>query len=493
MEKRSGSAAPPAPASDTPGAGFLTTPRKALFSTVTLGLGGIEYIVAVFLLKYYSDYTGLAIEWAGLALLLGKIFDAVSDPVMGYVSDHYKTPWGRRRPWFVVGVFPLTISFIGMFSADPFWSQTQLFFWLLGSNILFWVGTTMVMVPHAAFASEMTETHHERISVMGWREGFLASGLITGGFAMFVLLERAEEGAAAAATAAGLTGEAVAEAVRLARGEAHGDITLWFGLLTLVLGLVSFLGTREEGGHRAPPRETLFADFGDTFRSKPFRWLTTAWVIGQIADGLTASLALFALEEWWGFAAPHPRFILIGYMAMATFSIPLWMRVARHFDKAHTYAVCTFMAAVGLLGMLLIPTIGLWWAYVAFYFAGFSLGGRMVAGMALVPDVIDDDEVRTRTRKDGAYFGMISLLRKLSRSLSMGLSGVGLGFFGYASGVLEQSPEAIRGIQIMFCVLPAIACTISALLLLRFPISRRRHEEIQKALRERYTTAKRLQ
>jgi GPH family glycoside/pentoside/hexuronide:cation symporter len=178
---------------------------------------------------------------------------------------------------------------------------------------------------------------------------------------------------------------------------------------------------------------------------------------------------------------------------MATVSIPLWMRVARHFDKAHTYSACTFMAAVGLLGMLLIPTIGLWWAYVAFYFAGFSLGGRMVAGMALVPDVIDDDEVRTRTRKDGAYFGMISLLRKLSRSLSMGLSGVGLGFFGYASGVLEQSPEAIRGIQIMFCVLPAIACTISALLLLRFPISRRRHEEIQKALRERYTTAKPLQ
>jgi GPH family glycoside/pentoside/hexuronide:cation symporter len=81
---------------------------------------------------------------------------------------------------------------------------------------------------------------------------------------------------------------------------------------------------------------------------------------------------------------------------------------------------------------------------------------------------------------------MISLLRKLSRSLSMGLSGVGLGFFGYASGVLEQSPEAIQGIRIMFCVVPAIACTISAFLLLGFPISRKRHEEIQRTLRERY-------
>jgi Na+/melibiose symporter-like transporter len=164
----------------------------------------------------------------------------------------------------------------------------------------------------------------------------------------------------------------------------------------------------------------------------------------------------------------------------------LWVRIARHFDKAHTLAACTSMAMVALLGMLLVPTIGLWWAYVTLYFAGFSLGGRMVAGMAIVPDIIDDDEVRTRTRKDGAYFGMISLLRKLSRSLAIGLSGVGLGYFGYASGVLEQSPEAIQGIKVMFCVVPAIACAITALLLLRFPIDRKRHAEIQKALRERY-------
>ena len=106
------------------------------------------------------------------------------------LSDHYKTPWGRRRPWFFVGALPLAVSFIAMFSADPAWSQTQLFFWLLATNILFWVGTTTVIVPHAAFASEMTETHQERISVMGWREGFLASGLITGGFAMFVTSDR---------------------------------------------------------------------------------------------------------------------------------------------------------------------------------------------------------------------------------------------------------------------------------------------------------------
>ena len=487
MQERARLAEPPPSPADPLGAASLTPVRKALYSTVNLGVGGIEYIVAVFLLKYYTDHTGLDAGLAGLALLLAKVFDAVSDPVMGYVSDHTKTRWGRRRPWFLVGAIPLSISFIGMFSANPDWSELQLFLWLLATSILFWTGTTVVMVPHAAFASEMTRTHQERISIMGWREGFMAIGLLVGGFLMFVLLEGAVEDATAFASAEALTGTAVAEAVRLARGEAHGTITTWLGLCVCALAIVTFLGTRERAGPYTPPRDTLFGDFADTFRSKPFLLYTFALVIGQIGDGLTASLALFALEEWWGFEAPHPRFILIGYMAMAMLSIPLWMRIAGHFDKAQTFAACTFMATAALVGMLAVPAIGLWWAYAMLYLAGFGLGGRMVVAMAIVPDIIDDDELRTHTRKDGAYFGMISLLRKLSRSLAMGISGIGLGFFGYASGVSEQSPEAIRGIRLMFCIVPAIASGICGVMLLWFPINRAKHAATLEALAERHT------
>ena len=464
----------------------LTATRKALYSTINLGVGGVEFIVAVFLLKYYTDYTGLDAGLAGLALLLAKIFDALSDPVMGYISDHTRSRWGRRRPWFLVGVMPLSLSFIGLFSADPGWSEMQLFLWLLAMNVLFWSGTTVVMVPHAALASELTRTHQERISVMGWREGFMTLGLLVGGLVMFVLLERAVESATAVARAEGLTGSAIAEAARLARGEAHGTITTWFGLCVCTLGIVTFLGTRERAGRYTPPRDTLFGDFTDTFRSRPFLLYTFALVIGQLGDGMTASLALYTLEEWWGFDAPHPRFILLGYMTMAMLSIPWWMRIATHFDKAQTFATCTFMATAALLGMLLVPMIGLWWAYAMLYFAGLSLGGRMVVAMAIVPDIVDDDELRTHTRKDGAYFGMISLLRKLSRSLAMGLSGVGLAFFGYTSGVAEQSPEAVAGIRIMFCIVPAIASGLCAVILLRFPITRETHAATLDTLAERH-------
>jgi len=146
----------------------------------------------------------------------------------------------------------------------------------------------MVLVPHAAFASEMTETHAERISVMGWREGFMTVGLLAGGTVMFFLLENAVDRASAAALASGLGGDAVAEVARVARGEAHTTITTWIGVYVAAAAIVTFLGTRERSRHRSPPRDTLFGDFTDTLRSRPFRLFTFALVIGQIADGLTA-------------------------------------------------------------------------------------------------------------------------------------------------------------------------------------------------------------
>ncbi len=463
----------------------MTALRRALYASASLGIGSLDYIVAVFLLKYYTNYTGLDVVWAGVALLVGKAFDAVSDPVMGFVSDRTRSRWGRRRPWFLLGSLPLAISMIGMFSARPEWSQAQLFAWLLVTNILYWVGCTMVEVPHAAYGSEITSTHQERISLMGWRQGFATLGLLLGGVLMFTVLEHAVDAASAEATAKGLSGEAVAEIARIARGEAHGQVSIWLAAYIAVVTVTAFLGTRERTGVHPPPRDTLFGDFGDALRSRPFRIYALAFIVGQIADGLTATLALYTIEEWWGLGDPHPKFILLGYMAMAALSIPVWMRVAMHFEKGPMLATGTFMGAIGLLAMLFVPYIGLWWAYASFYFAGVGLGVRTVMAMAIVPDIVDDDEVRTRTRKDGAYFGVLSLLRKLARSLAIGLSGIGLGFFGYVSGAVQQSAGAQRGIIIMFCAIPIAFSTGAAILFLLFPITRARHEETLAELQRR--------
>ena len=163
---------------------------------------------------------------------------------------------------------------------------------------------------------------------------------------MFTMLEQAVDAATADATARGLSGEAVAEIARIARGEAHGQISAFLAVYVVVTTVIAFLGTRERRGAHAPPRDTLFGDFGDALRSRPFRIYALAFIVGQIADGLTATLALYTIEEWWGLGDPHSKFILLGYMAMAVLSIPVWMRVAVHFEKGRMLATGTFMGWV---------------------------------------------------------------------------------------------------------------------------------------------------
>jgi Na+/melibiose symporter-like transporter len=143
------------------------------------------------------------------------------------------------------------------------------------------------------------------------------------------------------------------------------------------------------------------------------------------------------------------------------------------------------MGSIALIAMLFVPQIGLWWAYASFYFAGVGLGVRTVMAMAIVPDIVDDDEMRTHTRKDGAYFGVLSLLRKLARSLAIGLSGIGLGFFGYVSGAVQQNADVQRGIIIMFCAVPIVFSVGAAILFLLFPITRARHEKTLAELERR--------
>jgi len=463
----------------------ITPARMLLYSTSGFGIGCADFIVAVYLLKYYTDHVALSASLAGIALMIGKLLDGVSDPVMGFISDRTRTRWGRRRPWFLVGAAPLALSFIAMFSAEEGWDQLQLFLWLLSWNVLFWSAQTVINVPHAALAGEMVEGHDARNAIMGWREAMQQLGLLVGASAPLVVLNSMQAGAVDAALADGL-GEQAAQAVGFAaRGEAHGVMAWQFASLIFVGVLLAFLGTREPSRPRTPPRESIFGDFADTFRSPPFRLFIVIFLFEQIASGLSATLVLYTIRDWWQFSGPHEIFLIMAYLLSAVASIPLWVRAGRRLEKARIFAVGSFISAATLLGATLVPRYGLGLAYAGLMGAGVGVGARAVMAMSTMPDIIDDDELRTRTRKDGAYFGMWSLTRKLARALSIGGAGLGLSFWGYREGALAQPESAIQGIIWMFSIIPALAAVVCGLLFLKFPITRAIHESNLEALDRR--------
>ncbi len=467
----------------------LSSGRMLLYGMSGFGTGCIDFIVAVYLLKYYTDHVALSAALAGLALMIGKLFDGFSDPLMGYVSDRTRTRWGRRRPWFLVGMAPLALSFIAMFSAEDGWSQIQLFLWLLSWNVLFWASQTMINVPHAALAGEMVEEHEERNAIMGWREAMSQLGLLIGATAPLLVLSSMQQGAVDLALAEGMSEEAARAAGMVARGEAHGTMAWQFAGLVFVGVLLAFLGTREPDRPRTPPRESIFGDFSDTLKSKPFRLFIFIFFFDQIASGLTATLVLYTIRDWWHFGGSHEMLLIVVFLLSALASIPFWVRLGRRWEKATIFGIGSFLSAGMLLGATLVPVLGIGLAYVGLMGAGIGSGARAVMAMSSMPDIIDDDELRTHTRKDGAYFGMWSVLRKTTRALSMGAVGLGLSFWGYQEGALVQPESAVVGIMWMFAIIPGIASAICGLLFLRFPITRAIHKATIEELVRRRTAA----
>jgi Na+/melibiose symporter-like transporter len=215
------------------------------------------------------------------------------------------------------------------------------------------------------------------------------------------------------------------------------------------------------------------------------------FLFDQIANGLTATLVLFTIRDWWQFAGHHEMLLIMAYLLSAVASIPLWVYAGRRTEKAKIFAIGSFISAATLLGATLVPLYGLGLAYAGLIGSGFGVGARAVMAMSAMPDIIDDDEERTRTRKDGAYFGMWSLTRKLARALAIGGAGLGLSLWGYQEGALEQPESAIRGIMWMFSIIPATAATVCGFLFLRFPITRARHESTLEELGRRRESGQR--
>jgi GPH family glycoside/pentoside/hexuronide:cation symporter len=172
----------------------------------------------------------------------------------------------------------------------------------------------------------------------------------------------------------------------------------------------------------------------------------------------------------------------MSFLLSAVVSIPFWVRAGRWLEKSTIFAIGCFLSAGTLLGATLVPSYGLGLAYPGLIGSGFGVGARAVMAMSTMPDIIDEDELRTGTRKDGAYFGMWSLLRKLCRALSIGAAGFGLSLCGYREGGLEQPESALRGIMWMFSIIPAIVSVIAGLLFLRLPLTRAKHQATLAAL-----------
>ncbi|MBN1920681.1 MAG: MFS transporter [Anaerolineae bacterium] len=440
-----------------PTTGKLSKRTKIIYGIGDLGNAVVNSAVQFFLMKFYTDGALVSPALAGNALLLGKLWDAVNDPLFGWITDKTQSRFGKRRVFMLFGALPLAIA-VALLWAVPTQDRVWTFVWIALTFILFDTVWTLTNVPYYALTSELTDDYDERSSLTTYRmvmavPAYLVGAALTPAIVGLFALQR--------------TG--------------YAFIGIAYGLLAGIALLISAAGLRERTGLAvAPPEPSPFKSLFLALKNKPFVLLCVIYFVINISFALVKTLMAYYIE--YQLLMKAQTSIVMGLMLICvTISLPFWQWVSRKMDKGPAYALGMLVGGVAIILTFLLPHQTTVLIYPIAMLAGFGFASQWIFPWAMVADVADYDRAKTGQQRSGMYYGIWGLATKISEALA--LAGVGwiLSGFGYVPNI-EQTPQALLGIRLYFALIPAAVIFIALPLLFKYPITRKNHALIRTQL-----------
>ncbi len=443
----------------------LSLRTKALFSTGDLSTSIPLAIIMFFQLYFLTDVAGLRPDLAGWAVGIGRIWDAVNDPLFGLVSDRIRTRWGRRRVLLLFGAVPLGVSFAMMWLVPP-WGPLALTAYYAVAFILFDTIFTAVHVGYNALTPELTPDYDERSSLNGYRMVFNIAGTL---------------GAIIFATVLGWTIDDPRVLFAI--------VGVGLGLVSIVPPLIVFGVTQERPSEEHPDPLPVREAFKATRGNRPFWLVMGLYLFSWTTASILAAVLVYFATYYMGVPDQANYFVLIAQGSAILF-IPLWVWVARRLDKRRAFILGTLSWIVVLLGLLVLQPHQVTLAYVLAALAGSGIATAYVIPWSMVPDIIEYDQIQTGQRREGSYYAFASFFQKLATGAAIWAMGQALAFTGYitpapGAPLPEQPPEAILAIRMFAGPIPALLLVLAILFAWRYPISRERHRALRDQLAAR--------
>ncbi len=424
-------------------------------------LGGNLFFTAVglWLMNYLTDTVGIAAGLAGVIIALGKIWDAVTDPVAGYLSDRTKTRWGRRRPWLLFGSFPLFIATIIMFTNPQLDTQAALFVWGLLAFMLLNTTYTAVNIPYNSLTPELTRDFHERTALNGYRFAFAVIGTIVAAGAALPIVKLFPD--------------------RNIGFSAMGTI---FGGVMLITALITFFSVREPERKDVEVTGNFIKTYLKVFRNKPYLLILATYTLHITALTVIMSVAIYYFKYiHHSEDATTVAMVLLLVTAMVT--IPLSVVISKRLGKKLVYG--SGMAILG--GMLVVvffighlSLFGIEAVNLATYMmvpAGIGLGLTYAMPYAMVPDAVEYDYLVTGERTEGAFYGVWTFGIKIGQAIALAITGGVLSLVGYVPEV-AQSALSQFGIRLLLGPISAFIFLLAIVALRFYPINEKRYNEI---------------
>lgn len=434
----------------------LSRAALLVYAAPGLGFGFMTLMFSTWFMKYATDVLAIPAATIGAILLLSRAWDAVADPVAGYLSDRTHTRFGRRRPWLVAGAAPLALGFALAFRPPEGLAPAALVAWTGASVLLMFTGLTISRMPHEALAAELSRDYHERNRVFGAKRALFGVGTL----AVFVALSHLGEASDPRAGA--------------------GALAIVAAAVTALLLAATACAVREPAAHLGRGASHPLAAVRDVLANPHARRLVAVSFLQQVATGTVTTAAAYHTQYVLGDPGAFP--LLLGVFFVASLvSIPLWLRIGRRVEKKPLLVAS--MAAVGaILGAMFAVGEGdhaLLFSLAAA--GGVAAGGLDVIMPSLQADVIDWDELRTGQRKEGVYFAAWHLAEKLALGVAAAATGIALAASGFVPNQ-PQGAEALLAMRVLLSLFPLACYSAGALLFLRFGLDRAAHARVQREL-----------
>jgi len=437
----------------------LAMKTKVIYGIADLGISLLTASIQFFLLFYYTDIAGINPGLAGTALLVGKLtWDAINDPVFGYLSDRTRSRWGRRKPYMLLGAIPFGLSIWLLFSLPPGLVSVKAFLAVLGSFLLADTTQTLVSVPYYALSAELTYDYDERTSLISIRMIFTVLGYILG--------------AAATTAVAGMFMN-----MGWTKNAAYSGMGAVFGVVAIITLLITTYGVKETPRPDLLPAKMLLKEqVSQVLKNRPFvQYMIMSTIISISFTLLTALLPYFITYQLN--MADQTSFIMLVLLGtIAIFLIP-WRLVSKKMNKGPAYALGLFIASIAIVTAFFLPQGPTPWIYAIAFVAGLGFSAQYVFPWSMIPDVIEVDASKSGERHEGIYFGVNAFLGKITGAVGIAVAGWALDLYGYVPDAV-QTARALFGIRFFYAIVPVIAFMIALPLLIWYPITREKHAEL---------------
>jgi len=438
----------------------LSRLTKIIYGSGDIGFSLTTTIVAAYFLFFLTNVVGIRPAVAGIAILIGRSWDYINDPIIGHISDRTRSRWGRRRPFLLFGALPFALAFTMMWFKPPWENLIALTAYYAVAYVIFDTAATFVYMPYYALTPELTEDYDERTSLTSYRMFYSIFGSLLA-FTIPLMI--------VGSFSPGNTGKVLL----------MGAI---FGLISALPLLLVFAYTREKQEFVEQAQPTFKDSLKAAFKNKPFVFGAVIYLITWVSFDILQTVLLFFIKYVMGRETDSDLIMAVIFI-VAIFALPFWEWTSRKLNKRLAYAAgIAFWAVVQVVLITMNASSPLTLILFLCGLAGIGVGAAHVLPWSIIPDAIEWDEYQTGERHEGMFYSLVTLMQKIASSIAIPLTAVFLDLTHYVPNSATQPASALLGIRILVGPIPALLLIIGIIFALKYPLSREEFTRVVKEL-----------